>query len=82
MSDFAGKWILKGTYIQDSVKANKWLDEEAYEWTEQCDVVLPTAHLSAPKRWRKSLKLKGAPYEGWRAIVVVSDMKKRSAYKR
>ena len=78
-----GKWILKREFIEDSIKAGKWLDEELYEWNEQSTIDrVSVSHIAAPGRWRKILQQKRGPFEGWKTLVAVSDVKKREAYKR
>lgn len=80
---FVGKWILRKEFIEDSIKAGKWLDEELYEWNEQCSAEgFSAAHLSSPSRWRKMLQQNRGPFDGWKALVAVADSKKRAAYKR
>ncbi|XP_027047528.1 SMC5-SMC6 complex localization factor protein 1-like [Pocillopora damicornis] len=80
----SGKWILRRQYIEDSMKAGKWLDEHLYEWNEQCAVEgISASHISSPSRWRKLLQQNiPSPFEGWKALVVVAVAKKRAAYKR
>ena len=78
-----GKWILTKNFIEDSIEAGKWLDEEAYEWSNQSNIAgVSSSHLSAPGRWRKILQTQRGPFEGWKVLVVVTDAKKRAAYKR
>lgn len=81
---FVGKWILKREFIEDSVKAGKWLDEQLYEWNEQCTAEgISAAHLSSPSRWKTLLQQQNrGPFENWKALVAVADAKKRVAYKR
>ena len=80
---YLGKWILKKEFIQDSIKAGKWLDEHLYEWNEQCTVEgISDAHMSSPSRWRKILQQNRSPFEGWKALVVIADAEKRAVYKR
>ena len=83
-SVYLGKWILRRQYIEDSIKAGKWLDEHLYEWNEQCAVEgISASHVSSPSRWRKLLQQNiPSPFEGWKALVVVAVAKKRAAYKR
>ena len=78
-----GKWILKKDFLEDSIKAGKWVSEEMYEWNEQSTVTgLSVSHMAAPGRWRKLLQQKRGPFEGWKVLVAVADAKKRAAYKR
>ena len=42
---------------------------------------LLAAHLLAPSRWRRILQQSKGPFEGWKALVAVTDAKKRAAYK-
>jgi len=79
----SGKWILTKNFIEDSTEAGKWLDEEAYEWSNQSNIAgVSPSHLSAPARWREILQTQRGPFEGWKVLVVVTDAKKRAAYKR
>ena len=81
-SFYLGKWILRRDFIEDSRKAGKWLDEQLYEWNEQCTAEgILTAHLLAPSRWRRILQQSKGPFVGWKALVAVADAKKRAAYK-
>jgi len=81
-SFYLGKWILRRDFIEDSRKAGKWLDEQFYEWNEQCMAEgISTAHLLAPSRWRRNLQQSKGPFVGWKALVAVTDAKKRAAYK-
>ena len=78
-----GKWILRKEFILDSSKAGHWLNEETYEWNEKCSVDgVSASHLSAPCRLRTGHHQKGGPFDGWKALVAVTDMKRRAAYKR
>lgn len=79
-----GKWILKQEFIKDSHKAQRWLNEDNYEWNEQCTYGgLPTGHISAPYRWRKALSFSHTgPFHGWRAVILLNDPKRRNAYRR
>ena len=79
-----GKWILKRGFIDDSVKAGKWLEEGLYEWNEQSSVEgVSASHMASPSRWRRILcQQNKGPFEGWKALVAVADAKKRAAYKR
>ena len=80
---YVGKWILKKDFLEDSIKAGKWLSEEMYEWNEQSTVTgLSVSHMTAPGRWRRILQQKRGPFEGWKVLVAVADAKKRAAYKR
>lgn len=78
-----GKWILKKDFLEDSIKAGKWVSEEMYEWNEQSTVTgLSVSHMAAPGRWRTILQQKRGSFEGWKVLVAVADVKKRAAYKR
>lgn len=80
---FVGKWILRREFIEDSIKAGKWLDEELYEWNEQCPAEgISASHLSSPSRWKSILQQNRGPFDGWKALVAVADSKKRAAYKK
>lgn len=80
---YVGKWILRREFIEDSRKAGKWLEEQLYEWNEQCPAEgILAAHLLAPSRWRRILQQNKGPFEGWKALVAVADAKKRAAYKK
>lgn len=70
----SGKWILFPTYITDSFKAKKWLDESDYEWSPSN---LPKDLLSkgevrdlcmAVKKHREN---GGKPFRGWICKVLL-----------
>ncbi|XP_031568716.1 SMC5-SMC6 complex localization factor protein 1-like [Actinia tenebrosa] len=79
-----GKWILNKDYIMDSAKAQRWLDEDAYEWNKDSNITgIPLDHVSAPMRWRKAYDVtQRGPFHGWRTLVVIKDAKRKIAYKR
>ena len=78
-----GKWMLKREFIEDSIKAGRWLEEMLYEWSEQDEVDgVSASHIAAPGRWRRILQEERGPFDGWKALVAVADAKRRAAYKR
>ena len=78
-----GKWMLKREFIEDSIKAGRWLEEKLYEWSEQDEVDgVSASHIAAPGRWRRILQEERGPFDGWKALVAVADAKRRAAYKR
>ena len=75
--------MLKREFIEDSIKAGRWLEEKLYEWSEQDEVDgVSASHITAPGRWRRILQVERAPFDGWKALVAVADAKRRAAYKR
>lgn len=75
--------MLKRGFIEDSIKAGRWLEEKFYEWSEQDEVDgVSASHITAPGRWRRILQEERAPFGGWKALVAVADAKRRAAYKR
>ena len=75
--------MLKREFIEDSIKAGRWLEEKLYEWSEQDEVDgVSASHITAPGRWRRILQVERAPFDGWKALVAVADAKRKAAYKR
>ena len=75
--------MLKREFIEDSIKAGRWLEEKLYEWSEQDEVDgVSASHIAAPGRWRRILQVERAPFDGWKALVAVADAKRKAAYKR
>ena len=75
--------MLKREFIEDSIKAGRWLEEKLYEWSEQDEVDgVSASHIAAPGRWRRILQEERGPFDGWKALVAVADAKRRAAYKR
>ncbi|XP_051154922.1 DNA topoisomerase 2-binding protein 1 isoform X2 [Leptopilina boulardi] len=84
----SGKWILHPNYIKDSEIANKFLDEEAYEWgNPNCsDILLSSltteiefAIAAAAYRWRIKLTNEpGGAFEDMVALLLVQEEKLES----
>lgn len=62
----SGKWILKPSYVDASLRAGKWEDETPFEWTAADADRQDEATLglySAPRRWRTRFATDAA--SGW-----------------
>ncbi|KAG1701352.1 DNA topoisomerase 2-binding protein 1-A [Nymphon striatum] len=81
----AGLWILCPTYLEQSIKEGKFLDEEKYEWG--CESIISNMHLPvqlkkialSTTRWRKTLsenKAKTGAFDGWKVILIVEGEKR------
>lgn len=84
----SGKWILHANYIKDCEIANKFLDEETYEWgnpkfSEELSSTLSTeieqTMAAAAYRWRiKLTKEPGGAFENMVALLLVQEEKYES----
>ncbi|NWI94284.1 SLF1 protein, partial [Pitta sordida] len=79
----AGKWVLTEKYIINSAESGRWLDEATYEWGYEIerDTQYSPQMQSAPKRWRKELRLSGAAgvFHRWKVVLLVKEGDKRMA---
>ncbi|XP_043474546.1 DNA topoisomerase 2-binding protein 1-A isoform X2 [Leptopilina heterotoma] len=84
----SGKWILHANYIKDCEIANKFLDEEKYEWgnpkfSDELSSTLSTEieqmMAAAAYRWRiKLTKEPGGAFENMVALLLVQEEKYES----
>ena len=54
---FEGKWVLTRSYVDDSCRAGRWLDEERYECSVQWrHPETRQSELPAASRWRQHVE--------------------------
>ena len=84
----SGKWILNESYIEDSYRAQEWLQELNYEWDKKMMNKVAASPesvslLSVPRQCR--LLYSGpdrGPFLGWNVALHVKHKNKHVVYKR
>jgi hypothetical protein len=75
----AGRWIIKPEYITDSLKKNRYVDEELYEWKGDGEANCTTTSTKmlwngAPNYWRVHREQTGGgAFKGKKIILYVSE---------
>lgn len=71
----AGLWVLRPEYVADCEKAQKFLDEEPYEWNSRVAQGVDDATADAPSIWRKKLagKKSVGAFSGWRIALYADE---------
>jgi hypothetical protein len=70
--------ILRKEYIEDSIKAGRFLDEAKYEWAPTSDMSTEQVAMAmAPKRWRLQVqKERRMAFEDWCVVLVVDSSRR------
>ncbi|RKP36177.1 hypothetical protein BJ085DRAFT_39125 [Dimargaris cristalligena] len=78
-----GLWVLQPSYLEESAKQGKFLDETPYEWSQNHNIPPDEANLAfAAQQWREHLtkssrtthSVRGA-FVAWRVLLCASDRK-------
>lgn len=79
-----GKWILPASYVEESYRQNKWLDEELFEWSAKDAEENPASQYlySLPRKWREKYKSHRGAFRKWIVVLVFKSQKKKDGFKR
>ncbi|EDV29313.1 uncharacterized protein TRIADDRAFT_51497 [Trichoplax adhaerens] len=78
-----GIWILKRSFIDDSEKVGRWLDESQFEWSSNDAKHYPFVEKNlfhAPKFWREARSRNYLPFEKCTVVIFCNDEQKLRGY--